>query len=462
MKEHAKKALKHDVELLGKTVPTVAVLALFLIGSGSAALLTNFGTVSGDAEVEQAVVLNGGSDFSFDTNQVAGETEIETRTLQSNANVSTQIGFNTTCSNSTDGYSSSIEGVSADFGETSGCTGIETDYVEYFDDAGHDFSRGYSYDAAEITVDSDNTGDSNTYGTIQKAVNNAAEDDVIVVTNGIYDEDVDVTKSVTLVADNPRGATADGFDIVASDVTVKGFEIKDGFKAENSGNFVGVRVNNDGDNAVITHNHIHDISGSEATKGVQVFRGDKATVRDNHIEGIESTGSGAYGVLVQHNSDDTTVSQNTVEGVNGVWAFGVDVDDAATGDGTTGSPSNALVEYNHIGTVTGDSYLGTAVGVEAASSPVDVQNNNMLTASDIESKSDVTVNADNNWFGTDGITLDQQDSSTIDASWADADTTVAANTDDEFGIVNEFAINLKPDSYSLTTSILPANGETSS
>ncbi|AOV94603.1 hypothetical protein AQV86_01600 [Nanohaloarchaea archaeon SG9] len=437
MKEHAKKALKHDFEVAGKTIPTLAVIALLFVGTGSAALLSSFGTVSGTADVDQAVELTGGSDFSFDTNQ-AGETVIETRTLQSNADVSTQIGFETTCNGTTETTNP------ADF--SGDCKGIDTRYVEYFDDAGHEFSDYSHQSGTPVTSD------------LQTAINKASSGDVLVVEeNGGYNN-VTVNKSITIVAKNQGGPTVDGFDISASDVTVKGFNITDGFEAQNSGNFVGVRVNNDGDNAVITHNHIHGISGSGATKGVQVFRGD-AAVRNNHIEGIESTGSGAYGVLVQHDSKDATVSQNTVEGVNGVWAFGVDIDDAATGDGTTGSPSNALVEYNHIDTVTGDSYLGTAVGVEAAASPVDVQNNIMLTASDIESKNDVTVNASNNWFGTDGINLDQQDSSTIDASWADADTTVEANSDDKFGIVNEFAINLKPDTYSLTTSITAAGAE---
>jgi hypothetical protein len=63
MKEHAKKALKHDVEVLGKTVPTIAVVALFLIGSGSAAVLTEFGTVEGTATVDAAILMNGEADY---------------------------------------------------------------------------------------------------------------------------------------------------------------------------------------------------------------------------------------------------------------------------------------------------------------------------------------------------------------------------------------------------------------
>ncbi|MFT4867851.1 MAG: hypothetical protein ACI9LV_000456 [Candidatus Nanohaloarchaea archaeon] len=97
MKEHAKKALKHDVEVLGKTVPTIAVLALFLIGSGSAAVLTNFGTVTGDAGVTQAVTLNGEDAQSSDFDQtwsysvVGGDTAYETNTLNNNLNDSVTV-----------------------------------------------------------------------------------------------------------------------------------------------------------------------------------------------------------------------------------------------------------------------------------------------------------------------------------------------------------------------------------
>ena len=61
MKEHAKKALKHDTKVLGKTVPTMILAGLFLVGGGSAAILSSFGTVTGDAVVEQSVTIDGKS-----------------------------------------------------------------------------------------------------------------------------------------------------------------------------------------------------------------------------------------------------------------------------------------------------------------------------------------------------------------------------------------------------------------
>ena len=59
MKQKAEKAFKHKVELFGKTVPTMILIGLLLAGTGSAALLTSFGTVSGTADVSQAVLVNG-------------------------------------------------------------------------------------------------------------------------------------------------------------------------------------------------------------------------------------------------------------------------------------------------------------------------------------------------------------------------------------------------------------------
>jgi hypothetical protein len=58
MKEHAKKALKHDISVFGKTVPTLAIAVLFLIGGGTAATVSIMSnTVSADVTVERALDL---------------------------------------------------------------------------------------------------------------------------------------------------------------------------------------------------------------------------------------------------------------------------------------------------------------------------------------------------------------------------------------------------------------------
>jgi hypothetical protein len=93
MKEHAKKALKHDTKVLGKTVPTMLIIGLFLVGGGSAALLSTFGSVSGNADVTQAVYFaDGDADTvdtevttAFDGSLVAGQTTTTDFTLVNNA-----------------------------------------------------------------------------------------------------------------------------------------------------------------------------------------------------------------------------------------------------------------------------------------------------------------------------------------------------------------------------------------
>ena len=94
MKEHAKKALKHDTKVLGKTVPTMLIIGLFLVGGGSAAILSSFGTVSGTADVGQALTVdstaidgeeNPSVDASYHSDDIAaGSTVTSEHRVQSN------------------------------------------------------------------------------------------------------------------------------------------------------------------------------------------------------------------------------------------------------------------------------------------------------------------------------------------------------------------------------------------
>lgn len=106
MKERAKNALKHDVELLGKRVPVLAMAAMLVIGAGSAAVLTNFGTVTGTAQVEQAIqtepVFNLDSDNSVEVDEFhSGTDDYVTSQLEvdNDASVTTSVDLETTYSN---------------------------------------------------------------------------------------------------------------------------------------------------------------------------------------------------------------------------------------------------------------------------------------------------------------------------------------------------------------------------
>jgi len=83
--------MKRAVEKLTE-LSAVSVLAIVLmVGLGSAALLTNYGTVQGQADVNQSVTVNGedqddsGYAFSYSYDATGGDLVTESTTLQNNA-----------------------------------------------------------------------------------------------------------------------------------------------------------------------------------------------------------------------------------------------------------------------------------------------------------------------------------------------------------------------------------------
>lgn len=96
LKESLKTAATHELSVLGKTVPTLAVAALLLVGGGSAAVLSSFGTVSGTADVSQAINLGDTANFAFDDgDNDVGETSATTREVNNNADVPANYQFET-------------------------------------------------------------------------------------------------------------------------------------------------------------------------------------------------------------------------------------------------------------------------------------------------------------------------------------------------------------------------------
>ena len=108
MKDKAKNALKHKVEVAGKTIPTMIIIGLFLVGGGSAALLSSFGSVSGTADVDQAIVFGDSAEpdgkatiATFDTSEseddvVAGTSYVDTVEIENNLETTQQVRFNST------------------------------------------------------------------------------------------------------------------------------------------------------------------------------------------------------------------------------------------------------------------------------------------------------------------------------------------------------------------------------
>jgi parallel beta-helix repeat protein len=97
------------------------------------------------------------------------------------------------------------------------------------------------------------------YKTIQEAINNAGSGDTIFVRKGIYTENIVINKSITLIGEDRESTIIDGratgnvISIKASNVTIKGFTIR------NSDPFVGygIFIERFG-NIVISNNSINN------------------------------------------------------------------------------------------------------------------------------------------------------------------------------------------------------------
>ncbi|MFB6116726.1 MAG: hypothetical protein ABEK10_04425, partial [Candidatus Nanosalina sp.] len=98
MKSRIKNALKHEVEVAGRSVSVLVLLAVFLAGSGGAALLSTFGTVSGSANINQAFTVDGktgqGAEVVETVALTGGESVVTNHNFRNNLNQT--VGINVT------------------------------------------------------------------------------------------------------------------------------------------------------------------------------------------------------------------------------------------------------------------------------------------------------------------------------------------------------------------------------
>jgi len=145
----------------------------------------------------------------------------------------------------------------------------------------------------------------NNYKTIQEAINNASSGDTIFVRKGIYTENIVINKSITLIGEDREstiidgGATGNVISIKASNVTIKGFTIK------NSDPFVGsgIFIERFG-NIVISNNNIVNNN-----IGIQISFSSRNQIYENIISanyvGIQllySSGNAIYRNVISSNT----------------------------------------------------------------------------------------------------------------------------------------------------------------
>lgn len=156
------------------------------------------------------------------------------------------------------------------------------------------------------------------YGSIQEALDNARAGDTVFVKKGVYVENPQIRKPVTLMGEDKDATVIDvtaGLLIESDDVTVTGFTIYDGWRG------VALGANN------------CNISGnkfSDATDGIVIVKGDNNTVTANTFESIglssaielsysnnnlvknNSINSCVEGIQIWLNSNNNTIAENTI------------------------------------------------------------------------------------------------------------------------------------------------------
>jgi parallel beta-helix repeat protein len=142
----------------------------------------------------------------------------------------------------------------------------------------------------------------NNYKTIQEAINNASSGDTIFVCKGIYTENIVINKSITLIGEDRESTIIDGrstgnvVSIKASNVTIKGFTIK------NSDSFVGcgIFVERFGD-IVISNNKIKN-NGI----GIQIVSSSENQIYENIIS------ANRVGIRLFFYSSGNAIYRNTI------------------------------------------------------------------------------------------------------------------------------------------------------
>ncbi len=294
---------------------------------------------------------------------------------------------------------------------------------------------------------------SGTDNSIQNGINAASSGDTLNVNAGVYNESININKSLVLLS-------AFGYDtteitgtgqitatINSNDVAVDGFKIsnpsgKQGiYSADHSGiTFINNYIDSVGtsdatasgtnagimvvcssvpvDSVTITGNTVSNIAGGNFKSADGIVLGfssgsynyTNVTIENNTISNITSStidyssgGRGAYGILLNHGTGTTgkTVSpviwKNTISNLNGLWAHGI---------GLEGNTPNASVQRNTIDSLTDHKAPSDAIAIhvedDASLGSVHINYNSFGThvTYGVNNVDTIAyVDATNNWWG---------------------------------------------------------------
>jgi len=394
--------LKKKIEILGLEIPAVFIALAMIGGLASAATLSYFATVEGEADVTQAIVIEeedeGAASLTyenFDGGATGGETVVD--------------GPYTAQNNMDEDYTLTFEShlVTEDYDDTStnmeigwGDTGLHTTYVDAFAGAGHEGYEAPDEDDCEVVGSFGDIDDDDEYYCVE-AGDYTDEGEIVIEVD-------DVT--VASLVDDER-ATIDSLNIKADGVTVKGFEVIPEDEV-------------DGNNLIDAQN-----SG-------------KLTIKYNLIDGQQEhlvAGEGEpdrTGIYLE-NEKDSVIEHNTIEGnfagIGGTEDF------------------RGTIRYNVIRN--NDEGIGVGDGQDFETYGNRFKDNEASFR--LYGSESYTLDAEDNFF-YEPFNIDTSDNedAEVDASYKVLDPTVPAGGELWFGAVNEFDVMVSGEySYDLSTEI---------
>jgi len=398
------------VKLFGKTALTI--LMVLCIGIVSAAILEYYGQIQTTVDVKQAVLLDG-KDISQmpiveSATVVGGEILYGCHSLQSQTSVPVTVQFETT-------YSPEL----AD-------NEIVTEILEIFDEA---YPANYT---PPTTWDIKVPGD---YDTISAAIAAATGGEVIAVEAGTYNEELTINKGITLASlDGPASTViTGGIHITANNVKVTGFTINPRtIMGEMSCIYLAPCLSN------------IEISFNDLNRG-------SVTLARGVILGVSSGVAEYTNVRIEHNKIHDLTTGIYVNPHDGVVE--INHNEIYNCEAGIGGATRAKIEYNTFHD-NFNSWSGwyEAIGADDTAEELTIQYNNFLGDDAVAMYGAEAISALNNWWDCDGIDVHGN----VEASYMiKTDFTLQPYETDRFCIRHTFAVDIYPDTYTITTTVKP-------